>query len=181
LARLTFTLLAALLLGSCGGTDPAPLDLTQHPPTGQPGDTVPAPPAPSPTPTPSPSPSPGDLAGGVLATFRMTGTGSDGQSFDETFRVWVTNPTAIGDLFALQAGTSTRSMPNGKLLTGPGRGDHNLPWSWHLDPNDIQLGDIAIEACDGRPSIVEAFLAGYLAVGRFCPSGATLESLDDFR
>ena len=109
---------------------------------------------------------------GVLATFEVGG---------ETFRVLVTNEATIQQLFDLRDGLSTASIPNGVLRTGPGAAAHNMPWSWHLDGEEIEMAELAIEACDGTPSIVEDDLAGYLAVGRFCPWGATLVSLEDFR
>ena len=137
------------------------------------------PPAPPP---PPPAPVPGDpLAGGVVATFRTQGTGPDGQPFDESFSVWVTNPQTIDDLFALEAGLSLATIPSGKFLRGPGKADHNAPYSWHLDPEDIQMAELAIEVCDGRPSIVETMVDDYVALGLYCPWGVTLDSIVDHR
>jgi hypothetical protein len=138
---------------------------------------VPEPPAP-----PPPAPSPGDpLAGGIVAVFRTQGTGPDGLPFDERFRVWITNAQTIDDVFQVQAGINPNRFPAGALLPGPGNADHNLPWSWHLDPDDIAMAEVAMEVCDGRPSIVEQFLADYLKVGRFCPWSATLFDVEDYR
>lgn len=114
----------------------------------------------------------GDLSGGVLATFAVG---------DETFRVFVTNPATIQQILDLRDGASEASIPSGALRTGRGRADHNLPWSWHLDPEDIEMAEVTTEVCDGTPSLVEADLPGYLAVGRFCPWTATLESVEDLR
>src|SRR5262245_24350483 len=111
-------------------------------------------------------------SGGVLATFAVG---------DETFKVLVTNEATIQQLFDLRDGLSKASIPSGALRTGPGAGDHNAPWSWHLDAEDIEMAEIAIEACDGTPSIVEDDLAGYLVLGRFCPWSATLVTLEDLR
>jgi hypothetical protein len=114
-----------------------------------------------------------DLSGGVLATFDVTG---------ETFKVWVTNPNTIEQLLALQAGESTATIPNGRILAGPGDGDHNAPWSWHLDPDDIELADFTIELCDGAPSYVEEHLAEFTdTVERYCPWAAQLTDLEDRR
>jgi len=114
----------------------------------------------------------GTLDGGVLATFDVGG---------ETFRVFVTNPTTIQQLFDLRDGLSAANIPVGTLRTGPGQADHNLPWSWHLDRQEIEMAELAIEACDGTPSIVENDLASYLALGSFCPWSATLVSIEDLR
>jgi hypothetical protein len=124
-----------------------------------------------PTPT-APPPTPA-LPGGVLATFEAVG---------ETFHVWVTNPDTIAQLLALQAGESTASIPNGRILAGPGLGEHNAPWSWHLDPEDIDMADFSIELCDGAPSYVEENLSEYTdVIQRYCPWGAELKALDDRR
>lgn len=109
---------------------------------------------------------------GIVATFAVAG---------EQFRVWVTNATTIAEIFALAAGTSRANIPNGKLLRGPGAEDHNAPWSWHLDPEDIHMAENTIEACDGRPSTVEDLLDAYLTVGRYCPWSAQLVSIEDHR
>lgn len=112
----------------------------------------------------------GSQEGGVLATFDVGG---------EVFHVIVRNPATIQQLFDLRDGLSAANIPVGTLRTGPGEADHNLPWSWHLDPQEIEMAELAIEACDGTPSIVENDLAGYLALGSFCPWAATLVSLEE--
>jgi hypothetical protein len=114
-----------------------------------------------------------ELRGGVLATFR---------SVDENFKVFVTRPSTINALFALQRGEATASIPNGRILRGAGTGAHNAPYSWHLDPVDVEMADQTIEVCDGAPSYVEAHLTEYVEViGRYCPWGAKLIALQDFR
>jgi hypothetical protein len=114
-----------------------------------------------------------DLKGGVLATFEVEG---------ERFRVWVTNPTTIQQILDLQAGTSTANIPNGVVRYGPGEANHNVPWSWHLDPEQIEMADFAIEVCDGVPSYVEAHLEEFVeVVGSYCPWGAMLVSVEDLR
>lgn len=116
---------------------------------------------------------PGDLEGGVLATFRVQ---------SDTFRVWTDRPETIRQLQALEAGESSANIPNGRLRRGPGRGDHNAPWSWHLDPRAVQMAEVAIEVCDGRPSFVEAELDRWIEdVGRYCPWSAELVRLRDLR
>ncbi len=120
---------------------------------------------------PSPPP-PSELQGGVLATFDVAG---------ETFRVFVTNPATIDEIFALQDGSSAANIPNGAIHAGPGIGAHNAPWSWHLDPEDIEMGEVTAEVHDGGPSIVEGALSEYLKVGRYCPWGAQLVGVQDFR
>ena len=113
------------------------------------------------------------LAGGILATFDVDG---------EQFRVWVTNPTTIQQIFDLQAGTSMANIPNGIIHYGSGQGNHNAPWSWYLDPEQIEMADMTIEVCDARPSYVEEEVKYFVdVVGRYCPWGATLVSIEDYR
>jgi hypothetical protein len=119
------------------------------------------------------APEAGPLRGGVLATFTVG---------RETFRVWVRNPRTIADLLALQRGTSTASIPNGLLRAGAGQGSHNIPYSWHLDADEIQMAEATIEVCDGAPSYVQAHRDEFIAaVGRYCPWGARLAGVEDFR
>lgn len=118
--------------------------------------------------TPSP-----DLKGGVIATFETVG---------EQFKVFVKNPAAIERLLAIRNGAALGQIPNGRILRGAGAANHNSPRAWHLDPDDIQVVDSAIEVCDGRPSYVDQHLGEYVdVVGRYCPWGAKLVRLDDYR
>lgn len=119
------------------------------------------------------APDRGELAGGVLATFDVSG---------EEFHVWTDDGAAVQQLLDVEAGRSQATIPNGRLLEGPGRGEHNAPWSWHLDPQDLTMAEVTAEVCDGRPSFVESDLEYWLnEVGRFCPWSAELVELQDFR
>lgn len=104
----------------------------------------------------------------VVATFRVEG---------ETFKVWITRGSTIVDLYVLLNGSSTKTVPTGPLLPGPGEGDHNLPWSWHLDPQLTRMETAPGEGCSATPSAVEADLAAWLAGGHYCPGNAVLVSL----
>ncbi len=116
---------------------------------------------------------PTGLEGGVLATFEVV---------DDTFSVWVTNETTIQQLFDLWTGASSANIPNGRILRGSGEAGHNGPWSWHLDPEQIEMGEVAIELCDGTPSYVEETLDYWVdTVGYYCPWSAELVDLQDFR
>jgi len=121
----------------------------------------------------APTPEPGELSGGIVATFDMVG---------EEFSVWVTNPQTIQQILDLQRGVSAASIPNGVILRGPGKADHNVPWSWHLDPEQIEMAEVTMELCDGTPSFVEEELDYFVAtVGRYCPWSARLVAVEDYR
>jgi hypothetical protein len=112
------------------------------------------------------------LKGGVLATFEASG---------ERFRVWVTNPRTIWDLYQLQKGESTANIPNGRILRGPGRAGHNVPYRWHLDPQDITMADFTVEVCDASPSYVEENVGEFVKnVKRYCPWDARLVELRNY-
>src|SRR5581483_8508664 len=122
---------------------------------------------------PTPAPTANPLHGGVLATFRDK---------DQTFKVWVTNPKTIQDLLDLKAGKSSANIPNGKILRGPGQANYNAPYSWHLDPQDIEMADMTTEVCDAEPSYVEQNVDEFVnVVGRYCPWTAQLIELVDYR
>jgi hypothetical protein len=121
------------------------------------------------------TPTPGEdvLSGGIVATFDVV---------DERFRVWVTNPRTVEQILSLQRGDSSANIPNGVILRGPGKADHNEPWSWHLDPEQIEMAEIAIEVCDGTPSFVEEELDYFVeTVGRYCPWSARLVAVENYR
>ena len=115
----------------------------------------------------------GELQGGVLATFTVGTT---------EFCIFVTNPDTIDELLRLQQGESQANIPNGLLKRGPGKGLHNAPWSWHLDPEKTSMAEFTIEVCDGIPEFVEEDLDYWLnSVGQYCPWSAQLKEIEDYR
>lgn len=109
------------------------------------------------------------LERGALATFDVGG---------EPFRVWTTNPETIQQLKALKNSTSSAHIPNGRILRGSGKAGYNQPWTWHLDPQDIQMAEVTTEVCDGRPSYINQQLDEFVdSVKRYCPWSAQLVSL----
>jgi hypothetical protein len=122
----------------------------------------------------SPSqPSRPEFRGGVLATFDVVG---------QRFSVWITNRTAIDQALALQRGAARANIPVGRVRRGAGQGSHNIPYRWHMDPEDVQFAEIAIELCDGTPRFVEENIDYYVdTVARYCPWSARLLGLDDYR
>lgn len=118
------------------------------------------------------APSP-ELEGGVVATFDVSGA---------TFKVFITNSVAINRLYSVRNGTLTSQIPNGRIRRGPGAAGHNAPYSWHLDPVDIEIVDASIELCDGAPDYVEENVDEFVdVIGRYCPWGARLVRIDDYR
>jgi hypothetical protein len=67
----------------------------------------------------------------------------------QRFQVWVTNPETVQQILNLQQGKSDAAIPSGRILRAPGQGAHNVRWSWHMDPEDIQMAEFTVEVCDG--------------------------------
>lgn len=113
------------------------------------------------------------LKGGVLVEFELN---------DQTFHVWVTNPQTIQQLLDLRDGKSDAKIPSGKILNGAGEANYNAPWTWHLDPQDIEMAEFTIEVCDAEPKYVEEHVQEFVdVVKRYCPWSANFVSLQDFR
>ena len=105
--------------------------------------------------------------GSSVATFVVEVSG-------EQFRIRVADTMQVR-LFDERRASGVEGVINGPLLAGDG--GFNAPWSWHLDPELVSVVDVAIELCDGRPSLVEADLAYWFgSVGQFCPWGAKVVS-----
>ena len=111
------------------------------------------------------------LCDGIVVTFAVGG---------EIYNVFITNEDTIEDVFAVQRGESQATIPSGRLVEGSKC--YNLPWSWHVDPEDIHMAEFTIELCDGLPSHVEKDLDYWVkTVERFCPWSATIVHIEDYR
>ncbi len=90
----------------------------------------------------------------------------------ETFVVRVTDEDQARQMEARLA-SGQEAVLSGELAAGDG--GFNAPWSWHMVPSTVHAPDVAIEVCDGRPSMVEEDLTYWLdTVQRFCPWGASV-------
>jgi hypothetical protein len=85
---------------------------------------------------------------------------------NEQFVVRSSDPDTIAQLREIAAGRQN-GFPIGPLRAGDG--GFNAPWSWHFDPAEVRVAEMAIEVCDGRPSYVEAHLQDFPS---YCPWGA---------
>lgn len=74
---------------------------------------------------------------------------------------------------ALDEGTSA-GIPNGRILEGDG--GVNTGHNWHLE--EVELVDVAIEACDGTADFVDENLDIYLELGNYCPWSAVVVSIE---
>jgi hypothetical protein len=86
----------------------------------------------------------------------------------ETFVLRLTDPETIRLARERLAGGNSR-FPLGPLRRGDG--GFNAPWSWHLDPAETRMVEVAVEVCDGTPSYVEAHQADFPT---YCPWGARI-------
>lgn len=92
------------------------------------------------------------------------------------------NIDTIKQILDLQKGKNKASIPIGKILEGPGHNNHNAPWKWHFDPDEIKMAEFAMELCDGIPSHIDGNLDYWLnTVGSFCPWSAKLIDVKDYR
>jgi hypothetical protein len=149
-----------LLLVGCGSGTP---DSSAIDPRG--GTDIVRPPDGQPPPTDWPT---DDLAGGVVATFEVAG---------ETFSVWVVNEETIRRLEE-----DVVRVVQSVVRRGPGNCEHNLPWSWHLDPLSTFVEDTDIGCRAHAPSQVEANLEDWLST--YCMlvlSPVQLVDLRDYR
>ena len=90
----------------------------------------------------------------------------------EEFVVEVITQSQVDDMEARLA-SGAEGVINGEIEAGSA--GYNEPWSWHMVPASVETPDLAIEVCDGRPSMVEEDLAYWLdTLGRFCPWGAVV-------
>jgi hypothetical protein len=88
----------------------------------------------------------------------------------ERFRLRTTNPATASALDARRH-AGTLGVVAGRIVRGDG--GFNAPWSWHLDPLSIEVPQVSIELCDGRPSMVQGDLDYWVdTVGRYCPWAA---------
>lgn len=102
-----------------------------------------------------------EFAGGVLATFSVG---------DERFRAWVTDTSGIEQLRQMESGERTGGILGGRLVRGPGQGDHNAPYGWHYDPQSVSVADVSVPECQLPPSYAEDHLDEILAgTEHFCP------------
>jgi hypothetical protein len=89
---------------------------------------------------------------------------------DQTFRVRVQDEATV-DALEARMEANEDGVILGTLAAGDG--GFNQPWSWHLLAGTIEAPDVAVEVCDGTPSMVENDLGYWLdTVGRFCPWSA---------
>ena len=88
----------------------------------------------------------------------------------EIFRAAVTDTAEVRLLTQRMQG-GTRGVVSGELRSGDG--GFNSSWGWHLEPASVHVADMAIELCDGRPSMVQADLQYWVGtVRQYCPWGA---------
>ena len=97
------------------------------------------------------------------------------QVVNETFTIKVTNPSAYADLEARRK-SGQIGVISGRIVRGDG--GFNTGYSWHLDPATVEVVDLAIEVCDGRPSDLEEDLDYWAdTVKNYCPWGAKVVSV----
>ena len=90
----------------------------------------------------------------------------------EQFKIRVQGADRIADIEARRA-SGQEGVIIGSLVRG--NGGFNSPWGWHLEPGTVEAVDMAIELCDGRPSMVQDDVTYWVdTVKAFCPWGAKI-------
>ncbi len=74
----------------------------------------------------------------------------------------------------------TETIPNGPIRRGPGDAEHNLPYSWHLDPEETVLTEFTDEICDGAPTYINERIDEFVDQ-LYCPGDARLVEVLDLR
>jgi hypothetical protein len=93
--------------------------------------------------------------------------GSETSPAGESFRILLRDPVKIAEAAAL-VGRGGRKIVAGRLRAG--NGGFNPGWSWHLEPESVELVDAAVEVCDGCPHDVQADPGYWIDnLGRYCP------------
>ena len=88
----------------------------------------------------------------------------------ESFRVLLPTDELVAAARAAMGGGSSRIL-NGVIRLGT---QVNTGYSWHLE--ELSFAEVAIELCDGTPSMVEQQGTAFGA-GRFCPWNARVVSI----
>lgn len=88
----------------------------------------------------------------------------------EVFTVRVATEAQANELRA-RLRTGARGVISGSLARGDG--GFNAPWLWHMTLESVHAPDVAIELCDGRPSMVDADIGYWMgSVKQYCPWAA---------
>ena len=96
----------------------------------------------------------------------------------QEFRVFMTKPISIRMAIENYYGLNRANIPIGAIIDDrPGKSPYDSRWSWHFNPDLLNIAEAAIELCDGTPIWVETHLSEW--AGRtFCPWNAHLVRLN---
>jgi hypothetical protein len=99
---------------------------------------------------------------------------------NETFRAVATQPSTIAEVTEqVRAGDNRGRHPAGRVAR---EGQFNPGWSWHLDPQTFRFSQLDRIDCSGKPSAVEADVAGWIRTkNSYCPHGAKIIEVRDCR
>ncbi len=151
-----------MLVSACAtaGTDPTATPRVTDSPSLSPSATPSADPTAQPTDAPTEQPT-----DGVVVTLR---------NGEEEFRLLLTDPDDIEIARGLLSGEEERPLfPIGPVVRGdPGV---NTGYDWHIDPDEVEWVEIAMELCDGLPSDV----SGAWESDVYCPWDAQVVAVEE--
>jgi len=98
---------------------------------------------------------------------------------DDTLWFWSTNDAFINEAIEIANGERPSRVPNLALRRGA---DCSQPTSFHVDSDDMEWADMAIEICDGRIVDIESDIDYWVdTVQRYCSWDAVVVSVHDYR
>lgn len=104
-----------------------------------------------------------------------TAAGDDNLRNDESFIVKITDPAVIQQ--ALDDLNGERQLIVSGIVNSD-NGGFNSPWSWHLNPATIELGENFTEICDATLSYIENNLSDWLGQ-QYCPWSLRVNAVYD--
>lgn len=101
----------------------------------------------------------------------------------QTTRIFVTSPEACRTIREIASGKRKDMIPNGLIIDDhPAKSPYDSRWSWHFQPDSIEMAEFTIEVCDATPTYVEEHRDEWFqgeGIARWCPWSAHLVKIED--
>lgn len=101
----------------------------------------------------------------------------------QTTRIFVTAPEACRVIREIASGKRKDMIPNGIIIDDrPAKSPYDSRWSWHFQPDSVEMAEFTIEVCDATPTYVEEHMDEWFQgekTARWCPWSAHLVKIED--